>query len=857
MTRSQASCVALIVLFCVAVQRADGGGPAGGFSLVPVGASGSHVINGDEITVPSGGTTVILELRVLGWDPQHNNDPRVRAYQAQINSAGYTSGSSGFLTAGYSTCQSSADCPNGWSCGGPGFCDAVTNAFINQDHPNYMYLGLQDIAAVDRSQPNYRFGALVDAADAVSDTGSAKYGGTLRLIVSPDASGTFTVGLKTDTGECFFLAHDNLVFPPAQTVPARITISTNDCNVNGVLDEQDIANGTSDDCNGNGTPDECEPDCNGNEQADDCDLALGCSNDCNGNDVPDDCEADCNKNGAADACDIAGGGSADCDDDGIPDECQGGSASDCNNNGTPDRCDIANGTSSDCNGNDVPDSCELSGNDCNGNNVPDDCEPDCNSNGTADACDISSGSSTDVNGDGVPDDCFTHIAWRPTGASTGHYISGNDIMVPAGGTRVTLEAFFTGWDLDRDGNPLLHVYQFTFDSASLTSGSSGSLFPAAIACSNNNDCFGESACISGVCDNHAAAFVDNLHADFLFSGHSTIYATDVSQPNYRWGSVITNSNISIPDVGRVGYAGTLILDATGNAAGTFTISFLMGANDSFYGGVGGLILPIGASVPATITIVDDCNDNGESDRDEINADPGLDCDGNGFLDECDLELGDDPDCNGNGQLDVCEDSQDCNANGRVDLCDILSGDSDDANSNGVPDECESSAPAVSASGARYLEVTPAPSSGTVALRVVSPDHPCLVRYVEVVNGMGRLSDAPVFKTPAQWGSVRVGDSEITPDAMYDVYVDYDDGRVSPPSRTITGTWGDIVAPFNGANFGDISEIVDAFREVACAVAVEIADLHPAVPNHVVNFSDISAGVDAFRGLPYPYAQPCP
>jgi len=50
-----------------------------------------------------------------------------------------------------------------------------------------------------------------------------------------------------------------------------------DCNGNGVIDNADIANGTSLDCNGNAVPDEC-------------DIADGLSEDVNGNSVPDECE---------------------------------------------------------------------------------------------------------------------------------------------------------------------------------------------------------------------------------------------------------------------------------------------------------------------------------------------------------------------------------------------------------------------------------------------------------------------------------------------------------------------------------------------------------------------------------------
>jgi hypothetical protein len=109
-----------------------------------------------------------------------------------------------------------------------------------------------------------------------------------------------------------------------------------DCNENGIPDDEDIANGTSPDVNGNGVPDECEPgpDCNANGIPDTCDIDPGdpdgdgmVSPDTNGNGVPDECE-DCNSNGVLDDLDIDpadpdgdGQVSFDCDDDGAPDEC--------------------------------------------------------------------------------------------------------------------------------------------------------------------------------------------------------------------------------------------------------------------------------------------------------------------------------------------------------------------------------------------------------------------------------------------------------------------------------------------------------------------------------------------------------
>jgi hypothetical protein len=171
--------------------------------------------------------------------------------------------------------------------------------------------------------------------------------------------------------------------------------SFEDCNNNGVDDSQDIANGTSADCNGNGVPDECEADCDGDGTPD------ACEDDCNGNGTPDDCESltDCNGNGIPDVCetfsDCDGNGvpdecQPDCDGDGVPDACE----SDCNGNGVPDDCENL----ADCNGNGTPDVCESFA-DCNGNGVPDECEADCDGDGTPDDCE------EDCNGDGIPDDC--------------------------------------------------------------------------------------------------------------------------------------------------------------------------------------------------------------------------------------------------------------------------------------------------------------------------------------------------------------------------------------------------------------------------------------------------------------------
>lgn len=74
-----------------------------------------------------------------------------------------------------------------------------------------------------------------------------------------------------------------------------------DCNNNLIDDFVEALDGTNDDCDANGIPDECETavedpgipspvDCNQNEVPDGCDIAAGTSQDVNSNSIPDECE---------------------------------------------------------------------------------------------------------------------------------------------------------------------------------------------------------------------------------------------------------------------------------------------------------------------------------------------------------------------------------------------------------------------------------------------------------------------------------------------------------------------------------------------------------------------------------------
>ncbi len=77
-------------------------------------------------------------------------------------------------------------------------------------------------------------------------------------------------------------------------IEASTTAFAADCgtdrNLNGRDDAEEIALGWARDCDGNGTPDEYDPDCNANGIADRCEIDSGWTDDCNGNGLPDSCE---------------------------------------------------------------------------------------------------------------------------------------------------------------------------------------------------------------------------------------------------------------------------------------------------------------------------------------------------------------------------------------------------------------------------------------------------------------------------------------------------------------------------------------------------------------------------------------
>jgi len=191
------------------------------------------------------------------------------------------------------------------------------------------------------------------------------------VVVPISPSDRFVTLATTDAGS---MTADHAAFADAKVILARVR----DCNHNGVLDECDIAGGTSLDCNGNGIPDEC-------------DLASGTSLDGDHNGVPDECQPDSDGDGVIDALDGCpldrlktapgscgcGVADADTDGDGVPN---------CLDGCPTDPLKTAAGTCG----------CGIADTDTDGDGVPD-CLDNCPTAPNPDQA--------DANGDGIGDVC--------------------------------------------------------------------------------------------------------------------------------------------------------------------------------------------------------------------------------------------------------------------------------------------------------------------------------------------------------------------------------------------------------------------------------------------------------------------
>lgn len=272
------------------------------------------------------------------------------------------------------------------------------------------------------------------------------------------------------------------------------------------------------------------------------------------------------------------------------------------------------------------------------------------------------------------------------------------------------------------------------------------------------------------------------------------------------------------------------------------------------------------------------------------------------------------DCDDNGQSDFDDllfgTALDCNRNGIPDVCDIANGTSPDADENGIPDDCVYDIPKpiwreiFPVWTNRFLTMVPRKEWGSVALRVtltslhhVDPPYtggPTSAysafeggvrwvgpptQYVESSAGgvpfwTAKLQCAPHYQLWEGIDLLHVTGAEVVPSSEYHVQavsigcLGREEGCawMSEPVRIKTARWGDIVEPYNPPStatqpdLADVSALVNKFRGTPDAPGKALAiiapndvygDITPATLGVDLGFTHIAACVDAFRGAPYP------
>lgn len=220
-------------------------------------------------------------------------------------------------------------------------------------------------------------------------------------------------------------------------------------------------------------------------------------------------------------------------------------------------------------------------------------------------------------------------------------------------------------------------------------------------------------------------------------------------------------------------------------------------------------------------------------------------------------------------------------------------------------------PIVSASGARYLDVSVNPLQGStpLAIRVIGdcddPETSCVARYVQskcsggANNGLncftdvdcprrcsggsnngnpcstdsqcpfgtctghcdgGPLDAAPAFKTAAQWATAKVRGAQIRPSKKIVVQAECNFGGGgtvrSAAAYAWTWKWGNVDGDLD-VDAIDILLIVNKFKNLPGATAFEPVNLWGCTPDGVIDAFDIVSGVDAFKGVVYPCGLVCP
>ena len=440
-----------------------------------------------------------------------------------------------------------------------------------------------------------------------------------------------------------------------------------DCNSNGVEDIIDVVLGTSEDCDSDFVPDECELDCDSDGTPDDCEA----QDDCNSNSIPDDCELagnDCNTNGILDECDVRDGIlTAGVQMLAVSQDVGSGLFSVNTSNAAISLIGLLNQSGS-------------------------------SETNTQRAYGLASHPATgELFAITQTSSTITNVTIKLSKIDPD---TGITQLIGTIGTRASANTHIVDLSFDDDGT-LFGVTGFR-NRLGLT-------VPGRILTLNQTTGAPSNVILTSDTGNgQSIAMQNDTRFMFHMSGNNLerINLNDQNIDSISTNLPDFNSFLAFQPVDGLLFGGRSILRSInpGNSQ-VITIgdmSITMGDADF----IADFILPEdcnsnlipddcepdsdGNGIPDECDAPPgDCNDNGIPDGEEILAGSSLDCNSNLIPDECELLQND---CNSNLVPDECDliapTGGDCNANQLPDDCDIAQGSSDDCNSDGVPDECQ-------------------------------------------------------------------------------------------------------------------------------------------------------------------------
>lgn len=213
-------------------------------------------------------------------------------------------------------------------------------------------------------------------------------------------------------------------------------------------------------------------------------------------------------------------------------------------------------------------------------------------------------SDADLTIESGPPQTPAEISLVPVNATGPHTIVGNQITLNGIQQRVFLEIRLANWDPDQNGSPLLKLYQAVIDSSGFTSAQEGTLARPIVPCTNDVTCESTlgngSTCAAPFPDECLHGFIDSSRTDYVFFGLDDLSFVALDTLDYRFGSLVQSGPFaSDPDAPT--YAGTLVMDVSYIANGTFTVGFQEELGESYMLDENDNAIPL-TFTPARITV---------------------------------------------------------------------------------------------------------------------------------------------------------------------------------------------------------------------------------------------------------------